>query len=121
MSRRSSLGCDGALSTRVSPLQLASVPCSRHTFVNESKRVDRRPPQPTARRQFLIGAATLAVSALANPRIRAAQDHTRIILLGTKGGPSLSNQTGRSNPSTLLLIKEIPYVIDCGYRSEERR
>jgi len=39
---------------------------------------------------------------------------TRIILLGTKGGPSLGT-SGRSNPSTLILINDIPYIIDCGY------
>jgi ribonuclease BN (tRNA processing enzyme) len=40
---------------------------------------------------------------------------TRIILLGTKGGPSLAVRTNRSNPATLILIDGVPYVIDCGY------
>ena len=39
---------------------------------------------------------------------------SRIILLGTKGGPPLG-KSGRSNPATLILIKDVPYVIDCGY------
>jgi ribonuclease BN (tRNA processing enzyme) len=39
---------------------------------------------------------------------------TRVILLGTKGGPSVG-KAGRSNPSTLILINDIPYLIDCGY------
>src|SRR6185503_10541605 len=39
---------------------------------------------------------------------------TRIILLGTKGGPRVG-EIGRSNPSTLLLINDVPYVVDCGY------
>lgn len=39
---------------------------------------------------------------------------TRIILLGTKGGPRVG-ETGRSNPATLLLINDEPYLIDCGY------
>jgi metallo-beta-lactamase superfamily protein len=40
--------------------------------------------------------------------------HPRVILLGTKGGPRVG-EAGRSNPSTLVLINEVPYVVDCGY------
>jgi ribonuclease BN (tRNA processing enzyme) len=39
---------------------------------------------------------------------------TRIVLLGTKGGPRVG-EAGRSNPATLLLINGVPYLIDCGY------
>ena len=39
---------------------------------------------------------------------------TRLILLGTKGGPRVADR-GRSNPSTLLLIDGVPYLVDCGY------
>ena len=39
---------------------------------------------------------------------------TRLILLGTKGGPSVG-KSGRSNPSTVILINDVPYVVDCGY------
>ena len=42
------------------------------------------------------------------------QTQTRVILLGTKGGPSLG-KIGRSNPATLILINNVPYVVDCGY------
>jgi ribonuclease BN (tRNA processing enzyme) len=77
--------------------------------------VIRRNTQPNNRRQFLFGAATLAVSASLNPRALAQQPRTRIVLLGTKGGPTLTRKTGRSNSSTLLLINDVPYVIDCGY------
>ena len=70
----------------------------------------------TARRQFLIGAATITVTAGLDPRVLYAQENrTRIILLGTKGGPTLATRTSRSNSSTLLLINNVPYVIDCGY------
>ena len=67
------------------------------------------------RRQFLVGAATVA-SYLAVSRFSFAQDRkpTRIILLGTKGGPRVG-EAGRSNPSTLILINDVPYVVDCGY------
>jgi ribonuclease BN (tRNA processing enzyme) len=48
-----------------------------------------------------------------------SQSKTRVILLGTKGGPRVgevgANHTGRSNPSTLILINDVPYLIDCGY------
>lgn len=71
----------------------------------------------TTRRQFLTGATSLAVShALMHKNIFAQQQTkpTRIVLLGTKGGPSVGN-AGRSNPATLLMINDVPYVIDCGY------
>jgi len=73
-----------------------------------------------SRRQFLIGAAS-AASFLALTRAGLAQDkkRTRIILLGTKGGPNLGT-SGRDNPSTLILINGIPYVIDCGYGVSRR-
>ncbi len=70
----------------------------------------------TNRRQFIVGATTLAFSAYLFPRIARGQDkkRSRIILLGTKGGPRVG-EAGRSNPSTLILINEVPYVVDCGY------
>ncbi len=75
----------------------------------------RRHPEPNTRRRFLFGSAALAVSAGLSTRVPAQQNRTRIILLGTKGGPTLTTRTGRSNASTLLLINDVPYVIDCGY------
>src|SRR5436190_9205256 len=70
----------------------------------------------TSRRQFLLGVSTLSVCALLKPGGALAQQaRTRIILLGTKGGPTLATKTGRSNSSTLLLINDVPYIVDCGY------
>ena len=68
------------------------------------------------RRQFLFSAISLAISAYLYPQIAHGQDknRSRIILLGTKGGPRVG-EAGRSNPSTLILINEVPYVVDCGY------
>ena len=68
------------------------------------------------RRQFLSGAAKLAISCalLRNVTFAQARNSTRLILLGTKGGPRVG-EAGRSNPSTLLLINDVPYLIDCGY------
>src|SRR6266487_1639754 len=83
------------------------------------------------RRQFLAGIASLSLSfsltrtlralspdpsPIGRGEVRGSQEkkRTRIILLGTKGGPRVG-ESGRSNPSTLILINDIPYVVDCGY------
>jgi len=39
---------------------------------------------------------------------------TRVVLLGTKGGPRVG-EAGRNNPSTLIMINDVPYLVDCGY------
>ena len=67
-----------------------------------------------SRRQFLVGSATFAAAALFPRRVAAQKDGTRIILLGTKGGPTVGT-SGRSNASTVLLIDGEAYVVDCGY------
>lgn len=68
------------------------------------------------RRQFLTGAASFALSYGLITRLGISQSKkgTRVILLGTKGGPRVG-ESGRNNPSTLVLINDVPYVIDCGY------
>lgn len=68
------------------------------------------------RRRFLIGAGGFALSqALPAPAaLDTNRSGTRLILLGTKGGPRVAG-AGRRNPSTLLLIDNTPYVVDCGY------
>ncbi|HXT64614.1 MAG TPA: MBL fold metallo-hydrolase [Pyrinomonadaceae bacterium] len=68
-----------------------------------------------SRRQFLLTTAA-AASYLALPRVSLPQrtKRTRIILLGTKGGPTLGN-SGRSNNATLIVINDVAYLIDCGY------
>jgi len=70
----------------------------------------------TTRRQFLTGITSLAVSHALLRRSAFAQQAkpTRIVLLGTKGGPRVG-EAGRSNPATLLMINDVPYVVDCGY------
>ena len=67
------------------------------------------------RRQFLTNAASFAFSiGLFPPSIFAQEKKgTRIILLGTKGGPTIGE--ARKNAATLLLINGTPYVVDCGY------
>ena len=68
------------------------------------------------RRQFLRTAGSFAVSCSLLPKIGFGQQQakTRVILLGTKGGPRVG-EAGRSNPSTLILINDVPYLVDCGY------
>ncbi len=56
----------------------------------------------------------LSGSLLCRLGISQGKKGTRLILLGTKGGPRVG-ATGRSNPSTLILNNDVPYVIDCGY------
>ena len=70
------------------------------------------------RRHFLTSAGSFAASYALLGTLGAYgqgnQNRTRIILLGTKGGPRVG-EAGRSNPSTLILINNVPYLIDCGY------
>src|SRR6266536_2028964 len=70
------------------------------------------------RRHFLKSAGSFAASYALLHTLgvygQANRNRTRIILLGTKGGPRVG-EAGRSNPSTLILINDVPYVIDCGY------
>ena len=73
------------------------------------------------RRSFLQAAAGFTLSHTLLKRLVCAQQSksTRIILLGTKGGPRVG-EAGRSNPSTLLLINDVPYLIDCGYGASKQ-
>ncbi|HEY3579958.1 MAG TPA: MBL fold metallo-hydrolase [Pyrinomonadaceae bacterium] len=73
------------------------------------------------RRQFLRAATTFAVSCSLLPKVGFGrqQTKTRLILLGTKGGPRVG-EAGRSNPSTLILINDVPYLVDCGYGSTKQ-
>jgi ribonuclease BN (tRNA processing enzyme) len=75
------------------------------------------------RRAFLAGAAGALVSSrLWAPAALAQSDRnpgTRLILLGTKGGPRVGG-TGRKNPSTLIVVNGIPYLVDCGYGTSQQ-
>jgi ribonuclease BN (tRNA processing enzyme) len=67
------------------------------------------------RRQFLTSAASLGIWYGLGTSFAFGRDEkrTRLILLGTKGGPRVGED--RNNPSTLLLINGTPYLVDCGY------
>jgi len=67
----------------------------------------------TTRRAFLAGAATAAAAGLLVRRRASAQGaRTRLILLGTGGGPRIV--MGRAKPATALVVGGAAYVVDCG-------
>lgn len=68
-----------------------------------------------ARRSFLRGAAALAAAASFRPGAGFAQAgaRTRLVLLGTGGGPRVTAK-GRARPATLIVAAGVPYVVDCG-------
>lgn len=74
---------------------------------------------PITRRRCLIETAALVATAVL-PGVAAAAvpeavaKPTRLILLGTKGGPPLA-RSGRSNTATLILVNDVAYLVDCGY------
>src|SRR5919199_1725483 len=77
------------------------------------------------RRGFILGSAALAAAAAWGGRSQAqpgpggpaapkAGSKTRLILLGTRGGPRVTPQFHRAHPSQVILANGVPYVIDCG-------
>ena len=70
----------------------------------------------SSRRNFLSGAAALAATAALAP-LRAARAQgsarTRLVLLGTGGGPRIV-APGRSKSANLIVVNGVPYVVDCG-------
>jgi ribonuclease BN (tRNA processing enzyme) len=65
----------------------------------------------TGRRAFLSGAAALAAT-LALPRRASGADRTRLILLGTAGGPR--PRKTRSSAAQVVIVNQAAYVVDCG-------
>lgn len=71
--------------------------------------IDRR----TLLKLSMAAAGTLALPAQALAQAAApARKRARWIFLGTKGGPRVT--TGRSNPANVLIVDDVPYVMDCG-------
>jgi ribonuclease BN (tRNA processing enzyme) len=60
--------------------------------------------------KFALGSA----AALAAPTVSAqtAKPRTRIVFLGTKGGPRIG--LNAANPANLVVVNDTPFVIDCG-------
>src|SRR5438309_4027728 len=67
--------------------------------------IDRR----DALKLALGSAALLAAPAVLG---QTAKPRTRIVFLGTKGGPRVN--VGPSNPANLVVVNDTPFVIDCG-------
>src|SRR6266704_824615 len=68
----------------------------------------------SSRRNFLSGAAALAATAVLAPlRAQVPAKPTRLVLLGTGGGPRIV-APGRSKSANLIVINGVPYVVDCG-------
>lgn len=64
-------------------------------------------------RRDMLKLGVSAAAALAAPaRALAVKPRTRIVFLGTKGGPRIG--IGASNPANLVLVNDTPFVIDCG-------
>lgn len=63
------------------------------------------------RRAFLTSAAAAAAGALL-PLDAQAPSRTRLILLGTAGGPSPKRTA--AGPSQVIVVDDVAYVVDCG-------
>src|SRR2546425_2046997 len=75
-------------------------------------------PISPSRRDFLSCTAALAATAVLAPwraaRARGpARQKTRLVLLGTGGGPRVI-PNGRAKPANLVVVNGAPYVVDCG-------
>jgi ribonuclease BN (tRNA processing enzyme) len=64
------------------------------------------------RRDFLFGATALAGAALCPWAARGQSERTRLILLGTAGGPR--PRKARSAPAQVIVSNGSAYVVDCG-------
>jgi ribonuclease BN (tRNA processing enzyme) len=77
---------------------------------------DRSGPAPCSRREFLVRAAALAAAAAFAPSGADGAPHagprTRLILLGTAGGPR--PRANRAATSQVVLVDGVPHVVDCG-------
>ena len=67
---------------------------------------------PIDRRRILAGAAALAGSGALPATLRGQSSSTRLILLGTAGGPR--PQRTRSSPAQVIVSNGAAYVVDCG-------
>ena len=68
---------------------------------------------PMSRRRLLLAAGALAAGSAPAGTLAQRAGRTRLVLLGTKGGPRVGGE--RANPANLLQVDGVPYVVDCGY------
>lgn len=69
------------------------------------------------RRRFLAATAGFIAWATFDPGKLSAQSgggRTRLVLLGTQGGPARF-KGGRKSPAQVIVVNDAAYVIDCGY------
>ena len=64
------------------------------------------------RRAFLAGAAALAGAAWLPSRSEGQSSKTRLILLGTGGGPRPRKVSSAS--AQVIVVNDTPYVVHCG-------
>jgi len=70
----------------------------------------------TVRRKLLTSLAGIGLVTALAPLTSLAQNgsaRSRLILLGTQGGPNFNLTRGET--ASLLVIDDVPYLIDCGY------
>ena len=65
-----------------------------------------------ARRTLLMGALGAAASLLTAGASAAQRNRTRLIFLGSGGGPR--PRQASSAPAQVILVNDVPYVVDCG-------
>lgn len=65
-----------------------------------------------SRRSLIAGALGVCVAGLRPSRASAQNSKTRLILLGTGGGPRPRAAT--SAPAQVIIANGVPYVVDCG-------
>lgn len=70
-----------------------------------------------SRREFLAGSFALALGIIAARDVSATpqaekKTGTRVILLGTGGGPRPNKM--RNQSSIVIIVDDVPYVVDCG-------
>lgn len=77
--------------------------CSRLAFLNALA--------VTTYGAYDAASANVPIAAATQPPIPSGR--TRVILLGTAGGPSL--RPGRSSPAAAVVVDDVVYLVDCGY------
>jgi len=73
--------------------------------------IDRRTLLKLTAMGAIAGATTMPAFAQ-QPAASAPKRKARWICLGTKGGPRIG--LGRSNPANVLIVDDVPFVVDCG-------
>jgi hypothetical protein len=70
------------------------------------------------RRRLLLGAAATCAAALRPWRLAGQRAKTRLVLLGTAGGPRPKKL--RSAPAQAVVVGDTTYVVDCGNGGSSR-